>query len=150
MKYIKTADGKVFDLAKIIADEKTNPYYTDYKFEEIKNEDGVTVIRYSAIGTKENSIIRQVGKRCNFSMTYDSEVIQQADNIEELCDGFYLEFGEVFDITNVYEKERYKDFQNFYNQLNDTLIINAYGFIKTSKGLIYVAKMNEKGELCLI
>ena len=133
MKYIKTTDG-IFE----ISDKEYDLLCGNLTEREKEIYKNITSIGIGSIeeGTYKSILIK--------------DIINQANTIEELCDGFYLEFGEVFDITNVYEKERYKDFQNFYNQLNDTLIINAYGFIKTSKGLIYVAKMNEKGELCLI
>ena len=73
-----------------------------------------------------------------------------SDSIEELCDGYYLEFGDEFDTVNVYDKDRFSNFKERYMQLNDTLTLNAYGFIETDKGLIYVAKMNDKmrAEFC--
>jgi hypothetical protein len=69
---------------------------------------------------------------------------EQADTIEELCDMFVV-------IENVYGK--------IYHSINYTLCDDlrndkdnggVYGAVWTSKGLIYVAKMNDKGELVLI
>ena len=71
---------------------------------------------------------------------------QQADTIEELCDEFV-----VYDI----HKNKYLNFIHLKsligyceeNGLDKTAIKGA---IWTDKGLIYVAKMNEKGELELL
>ena len=72
--------------------------------------------------------------------TYAGEVIKQADTIEELCDEFVIVNGKLHQTTKAFNK--IKEYFNTY----DTF----YGAIWTSKGLIYVAKMNEKGELELI
>lgn len=72
------------------------------------------------------------------------QVIKQAETIEELCDMFVV-------IENVYGK--------IYHSINYTLCDDLrndkdnegiYGAIWTDKGLIYVAKMNESGDLELI
>lgn len=78
------------------------------------------------------------------------EYKQVANTIEELCDEFV-----------VFDKEQpngkllyYRGFENLKNEFvdfeNDKCKVEIYGAIWTSKGLIYVAKMNEKGELELI
>ena len=79
------------------------------------------------------------------------EIIKQADTIEELCDEFVIKYESkdkvsLFDICNDFEatKEEYNDYQNEYKNAN------IYGAIWTEKGLIYVAKMNDKGELELL
>lgn len=68
------------------------------------------------------------------------EIIKQADTIEELCDEFvaiHKTFSKTYCIRKVpFEKQD----ENF----------NIYGAIWTNKGLIYVAKMNDKGELELL
>lgn len=83
---------------------------------------------------------------------------KQANTIEELVDEFVIDFGKTnYPTTNRYK--RYADFENlkkeiedreknFYRYLNIDFIV--YGAIWTNKGLIYVAKMNEKGELELL
>lgn len=71
------------------------------------------------------------------------KVLNQSENLEELCDEF------------VYCKN---DFYEMYRQLDYTHYDKEYiknggtikGAIWTSKGLIYVAKMNDKGDLELI
>ena len=58
--------------------------------------------------------------------------------IEELCDCYS------------YETETTRDFAVARSWKLHNLERKIYGCIKTDKGLIYVAKMNEKGELELI
>jgi hypothetical protein len=75
------------------------------------------------------------------------EVIRQADTIEELCDELVA--------TNRGCKCLYKPSEIFGCQDKraiDELIKSSliYGAIWTDKGLIYVAKMNDKGELELL
>ena len=89
------------------------------------------------------------------------EIIKEADTIEELCDEF-VDTSELkttntggwlydeFDSDNkclVYyaEDERRTIPLNEFDDLS-----KIFGAIWTSKGLIYVAKMNDKGELELL
>ena len=69
-----------------------------------------------------------------------SDIIAQADSIEELCDEFVIVNRSIHQTTKALNK--IKEYFNPY----DTF----YGAIWTDKGLIYVAKMNSKGELELI
>ena len=75
------------------------------------------------------------------------QVINQAETIEELCDMTIVVDDErpsnVFELEWGIDKEllsKYKDVQGVY----------VYGAIWTSKGLIYVAKMDNEGKLVLI
>lgn len=69
------------------------------------------------------------------------EFVAQSENLDELCDGFYIDEGNEF---SFYEENAYEDFEEakevFKQEFDDTSTL--YGFIKTSKGLIYVAKMD--------
>ena len=72
----------------------------------------------------------------------EQDIVKQADTIEELCDEFVV----------VKEKEHgcnylYKSAINDYKEHTADAL---YGAIWTDKGLIYVAKMNERGELELL
>jgi len=74
--------------------------------------------------------------------------IKRADTIEELCDEFVIVWKDYEYKHCLWEdlqdlKLSYKDWQ--FDEME-----NIYGAIWTDKGLIYVAKMNEKGELCLL
>ena len=74
-----------------------------------------------------------------------TKVIKQADTIEKLCDEFVLE-----------NKKDHSHLQ--FAELEIKVIVEytnkeewfIYGAIWTDKGLIYVAKMNNKGELELL
>ena len=71
-------------------------------------------------------------------------VIKFANTIEELCDEFVVHTWEdgkkvcnsLYFVKTIYMKNGNYD--------------EIYGAIWTDKGLIYVAKMNDKGELCLL
>lgn len=86
---------------------------------------------------------------------YKEEILKEADTIEELCDGFYNDILNDFDCFGFDRLYIYNDFESFKSdwigyRIHDNWQGNGYGFIKTDKRLIYVAKMNEKGELELI
>lgn len=146
MKYIRTKDGRIVDVEKFINEEKDTPYYKDFIFEEI-TKDGV--LKWTAVGTEQNSMEKQRGIRCHFSATLNSEVIKQADTIEELCDEFvrsYKGYCRLLDLSNENPKKIFLEYSK-YKMPGRVEIIGA---IWTDKGLIYVAKLNEKGELELI
>ena len=101
----------------------------------------------------KNRIYKVESETCNkqgyFIDRYEEDVIlkklviKQSENIEELCDRFVVmdkETKEVMDIVYFLE----------YAKLWSYCKYNIYGAIWTDKGLIYVAKMNDKGELELI
>ena len=70
------------------------------------------------------------------------DVIKQADTIEELCEWFVIEE------TGHYS---YRDFNTAKGMLKAIHEGGKlFGAIWTDKGLIYVAKMNDKGELELL
>ena len=147
MKYIRTKDG-IVDLEKFINEEKDTPYYKDFEFEEI-SKDGK--LKWTAIGTEKCSIKNQIGRRCHFYATLNSEVINQADTIEELCDEF-VSNNKLLEPKYVYTNETL--IQSWRNRFEDELVVKGNkdikGAIWTDKGLIYVAKMNNKGELELL
>lgn len=71
------------------------------------------------------------------------EIIKQADTIEELCDE--LVYNDKF-----FKNVIYKDISSVKTLCSIRKEWTVYGAIWTDKGLIYVAKMNDKGELELI
>lgn len=100
------------------------------------------------IRTKDNIIFNL----CNgvFSpQTLGYEVIKESDTIEELCDCFVVEYsnGKHMILHDFYHLQRHYDlYCREYHH-----IAGRYGCIwVTGKGLIYVAKMNENGELELL
>lgn len=82
----------------------------------------------------------------------ESDVIKQADTIEELIDEYVVDncLIEIFErdgelaYTDINNYETFCRFGTFH-KLQD-----VYGAIWTDKGLIYVAKMNKEGELELL
>ena len=74
----------------------------------------------------------------------NSEIIEQADTIKKLCD----EFVYISNLRTWLSPLKTLDGVYLFNK-NETLL-DVYGAIWTDKGLIYVAKMNEKGELELL
>ena len=146
MRYIRTKDGRIIDLEKFINEEKDTPYYTDFIFDEI-TKDGH--LKWTAVGTDKNTMENQRGRRCQFDATLNSEIIKQADTIEELIDGWVLESKAYYKsgFFVIYNTEDNKEIMENFKLLKDEKL---FAFIKTDKGLIYVAKMNEKGCLELL
>lgn len=88
-------------------------------------------------------------------ITIDEETLLKnykvADTIDELCDGFYIDDGQ----QKFCLDDAFTNFDKFksvceYNNRYCAGKYEGYGFIKTPKGLVYVAKMNKKGDLELI
>ena len=79
-----------------------------------------------------------------FTIIYGLSFAPRADNIEHLCDcfvGIYKDEEEIED----------KEISYFLSNLADMKCFKEiYGAIWTDKGLIYVAKVNDKGELELL
>lgn len=88
-------------------------------------------------------------------------IIAQADTIEELCDEFVLFYEDIknelpipyatYERRGIWqsEKQRKKVINEVVNHPDYRKPV-LYGAIWTNKGLMYVAKMNSKGELKLI
>lgn len=86
------------------------------------------------------------------TLTYrrEDEIIKIANTIEELCDEFVIFAKEHPNRKLLYINgfgNLKKEFIDFEKDKNEVII---YGAIWTEKGLIYVAKMNEKGDLELL
>ena len=76
-----------------------------------------------------------------------NEIVYETDTIEELCDEFVIDYQ--YNANIVYgDLEWAKVKANVNSKLGIKSTI--YGAIWTNKGLIYVAKMNDKGELELL
>ena len=91
----------------------------------------------------------------NHGYIYKQDILNQADTIEELCDTFVNETeNSILDKFFFYQKNE----DCFVSEHDLTLIFERdsvgtrllKGATFTDKGLIYVAKMNEKGELELL
>lgn len=76
-----------------------------------------------------------------------NNILREADTIEELCDCFVTKGNKHI----VWDKQHNKGIM--FEQVKESYPnyhFEIYGAIWTDKGLIYVAKMNDKGELELI
>lgn len=79
-------------------------------------------------------------------LIYKESIVKQADTIEELCDRYIVKKSHY----KVYTKYQFGKLKRSHI---DKLLDDHYeifGCVWTSKGLIYAAKINEKGELCLL
>ena len=120
MKYIRTKDGRIFEKEFVRYEKITNSWY----YHNCYIDDGMAM--------------------------------EEADTIEELCDEFvYLNdlYNRFVGKVKGYDGKDYirleaKDGTNINVGLKNWEKIK--GAIWTDKGLIYVAKMNEKGELELL
>lgn len=148
MKYIRTKDGRIIDLTskqvssyEIIDDKKA--------IDEYGEESGFICIYYYDEDIGEHIEYDGKGSR-SMDSWHLKDIIKQADTIEELCDEFVYHFL----VSNTYEIMPKEDLEP---QRKDCLLFHikekhheVLGAIWTDKGLIYVAKMNEKGELELL
>lgn len=105
--------------------------------EYIRTKNGI----YEVVDTYEVSYVIGYTEDGFEKKVYKEDVIKQADTIEELCDRFV---AETCDNTKFWIESTLENAKMYCG------IKNIYGAIWTSKGLIYVAKMNENGVLCLI
>ena len=93
----------------------------------------------------KNEIVVASSKTGNSNLSFHKSFVSaQADTIEELCDAFVYAKCDYMELE---EAKREKEL-NETDWQQDGLPI--YGAIWTDKGLIYVAKMNDKGEFELL
>lgn len=100
------------------------------------------------IRTKDGRILDfdKLNEVSKLSIDMEEEPIRESETIEELCDEFVCYF-------EIFNRSYYFIYKNSYDELKrdvQTIQYSAYGAIWTSKGLIFVARMNDKGELELI
>ena len=101
----------------------------------IRTKDG----RIFQYGGREKTLYGDIISISGEHFRYDC-VLKEADTIEELCDEFVCASSFCCSLLNAQERQ---DLTRFRKS-------NLFGAIWTDKGLIYVAKMNEKGELELL
>ena len=101
---------------------------------------------------EENGIFKKYCENMGHSWYSELVATNQSENLEELCDEFVVEVkdkmpfvSDMFFINEKEQKEDIKALAEYYKGYE-----NFYGAIWTSKGLIYVAKINDKGELELL
>ena len=113
----------------------------------IRTKDGKL---YLNLGETQNGVIIEynyLGDGLDLAVNYDA-IEKQADTIEELCDEFVI----IYNKSQIFKKP----FTSAHDNLKDLLEehelskCKVYGAIWTDKGLIYVVKMNDKGDLELL
>lgn len=120
MKYVRTKDGRIIKIG-----DQTDVGYEKGTF-EVHNKAGI-VASYEPI-----------------------EILKQADTIVELCDGYVIEHP-INAFKFFYSKEDIqKCLFNTCLRMFNLSELKVYGLVRTDKGLIYVAKMNEKGVMELL
>ena len=154
MKYIRTTDG-IYDvsiekkkllesLKKHIQDLIEIAKYNDDEDEAKLLKKELKSIKVSDSRHGETLVISAESERYDEGNEY--VIVAESDRIEELCDEFIV----------FIEKEPngkllwFDSFEELKKQIIDNSELVIYGAIWTEKGLIYVAKMNEKGELELL
>ena len=84
---------------------------------------------------------------------FEGCIVKQADTIEELCDAFVLDHplfaNNCKNLYHSFEKAK-NGIKKRSGDAHDLYSFEIYGAIWTDKGLIYVAKTNDKGELELL
>ena len=103
----------------------------------IRTKNGI----YEVVDTYEVSYVIGYTEDGFEKKVYKEDVIKQSDTIEELCDRF---IAETEDTVKFWVESTLKNAKIYCG------IKNIYGAIWTSRGLEFVAKMNEDGVLCLI
>ena len=111
----------------------------------IRTEDGiyeVSELNEYATHYKMNKTV--VIDKLQTKYILNKSILAQADTIEELCDEFVVVFEDKNHIV-------YSQFEWAIDKaMRSGMPFIIYGAIWTDKGLIYVAKMDSEGKLCLI
>lgn len=114
----------------------------------IRTKDGRIVVIGEPNGIGYEKGLFEVHNKAGIVESYEPiEILKQADTIAKLCDEIIFEnaYHSRMTPTATHTEENEKIIKYYLKEK-----IAIYGAIWTDKGLIYVAKMNEKGELCLL
>ena len=113
----------------------------------IRTKDGIYEIDETTILTSLPPCYKVIKLTDKYYAINKQQVIKQADTIEELCDYemHYDNNGEF-----VIRPIKHVDWASLKRVIMNKWFKDCKLAIKTDKGLIYVAKMNDKGELELL
>ena len=97
------------------------------------------------IRTKDGRILDfdKLNEVSKLSIDMEEEPIREAESIEELCDRFVVMGKETKEVISIVSFLAYA-------KLWSSCKYDIYGAVWTDKGLIFVAKMNDKGYFELI
>lgn len=109
----------------------------------IRTKDGIyEVVTAERVSDNKLLYIISTSKTENTTdWVHEADVISQADTIEELCDKFVVK---TCGVTEYWVEQKLECAKMYFG------VEIIYGTICTDKGLIFVAKMNDKGDLELI
>lgn len=114
----------------------------------IRTKDGIYEIDETMILTSMPPCYKVIKPTDKYYAINKKSVIKQANTIEELCDKFIIHSRMENWIRTSWGST--KEAISIYKKVLEGFIQEVYGAIWTDKGLIYVAKMNDKGELELL
>lgn len=162
MRYIRTKDGKLFDLKKIKAEIKDNFYYRDFRIKKPKpfNSGGnrCLLINYTAKGTCNISGFVQENKTYNFavSLDCDPEGYKESDDVTDLFDEIIWVWNKEISphMSTLRQYERCGGYGDLCRSMRYELNwghnlgfdYRVYGAIWTDKGLLYVAELVQNGK----
>lgn len=131
--YIRTKDGAIYDLKskEISSIEQKDCWVNIFYYDREKGQ----YLEWDDNGGRSMDTI------------YKTEILNKSESLDELCDEFVEKCNDNPKITNpfvipMWDKEFIKETLKRGNTI--------YGAIYTDKGLIYIAKMNQKGDLELL
>ena len=140
MKYIRTKDGRIWALNEFRYEKKYHWYRPNKKY---LSRTGIGFSFWIWCFDDEYDLIPDVMGKITIEIIKREEC-KFADTIEELCDEFVQETNCFGDKPIVIKSNTFSTIVGIAKEYT------VYGAIWTNKGLIYVAKMNEKGELELL
>lgn len=110
----------------------------------------------------ENSIFYDFDGLCKYHISHceyyenNPDECKSSDLLEELCDGFYIDVDLNVERNFEYAFHHFEHFAKTMKSFRTTSKVmvkrlgGGYGYIRTDKCLLYVGKLNDKGELVLI
>lgn len=139
MRYVRLTDNRIYDVEHLKIDGPLKDSLSTELF-----------VGYSgkSYGTSQPGVI-SLNHLCNVN-----DIMKESDTIEELCDEFVFvdESGKKDLLDDNYKAELQEcgTFSVVHTLMKQDRPKELYGAIWTDKGLIYIAKMNEKLELELL
>ena len=114
----------------------------------VRTKDGIYEVVEDNNKEWGKQIVVKFPKNLNMKLAdVKDQIIKQSDNLDELCDCFVTEGNRHI----VWDKQQNKGIT--FEQVKDSFAsyhFKIFGAVWCDKGLIYVAKMNKDGVLCLI
>lgn len=110
----------------------------------------------------ENSVWFDFDGLCKYHISHceyyenNPDECKTSDLLEELCDGFYIDVDLNVERNFEYAFHHFEHFAKTMKSFRTTSKVmvkrlgGGYGYIRTDKCLLYVGKLNDKGELELV